>query len=58
MTKRLGWVARVAVMFVLMIGLYIYISGNVLAGSVAAVVMLIVGFFFATVSGAPTQSAP
>ena len=41
----------IAVMFVLMIGLYIYISGNVLAGSVAAVVMLIVGFFFATVSG-------
>ena len=41
----------IAVMFLLMIGLYVYISGNVLAGSVAAVVMLIVGFFFATVSG-------
>jgi putative OPT family oligopeptide transporter len=31
--------------------LYIYISGQVLAGVVAAVIMLIVGFFFATVSG-------
>jgi putative OPT family oligopeptide transporter len=41
----------IAVMFLLMIGLYVYISGNVLAGAVAAVVMLIVGFFFATVSG-------
>jgi putative OPT family oligopeptide transporter len=41
----------IAVVFVLMIALYIYISGNVLAGTVAAVVMLIVGFFFATVSG-------
>ena len=38
-------------MFLLMIALYIYISGNVVAGVVAAVVMLIVGFFFATVSG-------
>jgi len=43
--------SMIAVMFLLMIGLYVYISGNVLAGSVAAVVMLIVGFFFATVSG-------
>ncbi len=39
------------VVFMAMIALYIYISGQVLAGSVAAVVMLIVGFFFATVSG-------
>jgi len=38
-------------MFLVMIGLYVYISGNVVAGVVAAVVMLIVGFFFATVSG-------
>ncbi len=41
----------VGVMFLLMIALYVYISGNVVAGVVAAVVMLIVGFFFATVSG-------
>jgi putative OPT family oligopeptide transporter len=41
----------IGVMFLVMIGLYIYISGNVVAGVVAAVVMLIVGFFFATVSG-------
>src|SRR6185503_9954167 len=41
----------IAMMFLVMIGLYIYISGNVVAGVVAAVVMLIVGFFFATVSG-------
>src|SRR5438552_4736301 len=41
----------IAVMFALMIALYIYISGNLTAGIVAAVVMLIVGFFFATVSG-------
>ena len=41
----------IAVMFVCMVALYIYFSGNVLAGFVAAVVMLIVGFFFATVSG-------
>jgi putative OPT family oligopeptide transporter len=41
----------IAVMFAAMIGLYIYISGQVLAGVVAAVIMLIVGFFFATVSG-------
>jgi len=41
----------IGVMFLVMIGLYVYISGNVAAGVVAAVVMLIVGFFFATVSG-------
>ena len=41
----------IGVMFLLMIALYVYISGNVAAGVVAAVVMLIVGFFFATVSG-------
>jgi putative OPT family oligopeptide transporter len=41
----------IGVMFLVMIGLYVYISGNVVAGVVAAVVMLIVGFFFATVSG-------
>ena len=41
----------IGVVFLLMIALYIYISGQVVAGMVAAVVMLIVGFFFATVSG-------
>ncbi len=34
-----------------MIALYFYISGQIVAALVAAVVMLIVGFFFATVSG-------
>ena len=43
--------SMIAVVFGLMIALYIYLSGNVTAGVVAAVVMLIVGFFFATVSG-------
>ena len=42
----------IALMFVLMCFLYIHISGTGLAGAIlAAVVMLIVGFFFATVSG-------
>jgi putative OPT family oligopeptide transporter len=41
----------IGLMFLLMIALYIYISGQILAGVVAAVVMLLVGFFFATVSG-------
>ena len=41
----------IGVVFAAMIGLYIYFSGNVVAGVVAAVVMLILGFFFATVSG-------
>jgi len=41
----------IGLMFLLMIGLYIYFSGNVVAGIVAAVVMIIVGFFFATASG-------
>ncbi len=41
----------IAVVFALMLTLYVYISGNAVAGVVAAVVMLIVGFFFATVSG-------
>ena len=43
--------ALIGVTFALMIALYIYFSGNVVAGVVAAVVMLLVGFFFATVSG-------
>jgi putative OPT family oligopeptide transporter len=41
----------IGIVFALMIGLYIYFAQNVVAGVVAAVVMLILGFFFATVSG-------
>lgn len=41
----------IVIVFGLMIALYIYFSGDVLGGLVAALVMLIVGFFFATVSG-------
>src|SRR5882757_7110276 len=41
----------IALMFVLMCFLYIHISGLVLPAILAAVVMIIVGFFFATVSG-------
>jgi len=41
----------IGVVFAVMIALYIYFSGNIVAGMVAAVVMLILGFFFATVSG-------
>jgi putative OPT family oligopeptide transporter len=41
----------IALVFVLMIGLYIYFSNSVSAGLVAALVMLVLGFFFATVSG-------
>ncbi len=41
----------IALMFVLMCWLYIYISGLHLPAILAAVVMIIVGFFFATVSG-------
>jgi putative OPT family oligopeptide transporter len=41
----------IGVMFVLMCGLYVQISGLVWPALLAAVVMLLVGFFFATVSG-------
>jgi putative OPT family oligopeptide transporter len=41
----------IGVIFAAMIVLYSYLSGGILAGSVAAVVMLGVGFCFATVSG-------
>lgn len=41
----------IALMFVLMCFLYIHISGLTLPAILAAVVMLIVGFFFATISG-------
>jgi putative OPT family oligopeptide transporter len=43
--------ALIAVVFVAMVGLYIYFSGRIVGGVVAAIVMLILGFFFATVSG-------
>ena len=41
----------IGVVFVLMAILYIYLSGMVGGGLLAAVVMLLAGFFFATVSG-------
>jgi putative OPT family oligopeptide transporter len=41
----------IALMFVLMCVLYVHISGLVWPAILAAIVMLIVGFFFATVSG-------
>ena len=41
----------IAVVFAAMIAVYIYFSGQVVGGVVAAIVMLILGFFFATVSG-------
>ncbi|HEY7210631.1 MAG TPA: oligopeptide transporter, OPT family [Bryobacteraceae bacterium] len=41
----------IGLVFALMIALYIYFSGQVAGGIVAAVIMLILGFFFATVSG-------
>jgi putative OPT family oligopeptide transporter len=43
--------ALIGVVFLVMIALYIYFAGAVTAGVVAAVIMLILGFFFATVSG-------
>jgi putative OPT family oligopeptide transporter len=41
----------IALMFVLMCALYVQLSGQVAGGIAAAVVMIIAGFFFATVSG-------
>ena len=41
----------IGLVFLVMIVLYIYFSGQVLGGIVAAGVMLVLGFFFATVSG-------
>ena len=41
----------IGVMFVLMVALYIYLAGEVASGVVAAIAMLIIAFFFATVSG-------
>ncbi len=43
--------ALIGVVWLVMTGLYIYLSGSLVGGIVAAVVMLVVGFFFATVSG-------
>jgi putative OPT family oligopeptide transporter len=43
--------ALIAIVFAVMIALYVYFSGQVTGGVVAAAVMLILGFFFATVSG-------
>lgn len=43
--------ALIAVVFVLMCFLYVYMSGMVMGAIVAAIVMLLAGFFFATVSG-------
>lgn len=41
----------IGVVFAAMIAIYIYFSGGLVSGVVAAVTMLILGFFFATVSG-------
>src|SRR5213594_2848297 len=41
----------IGVTFIVMAILYVYLAGTVLVGLVAAVVMLIAGFFFSTVSG-------
>jgi len=41
----------IGLMFLVMIGLYHYIAGNMAAALVAAAVMIVIGFFFATVSG-------
>ena len=43
--------AGIGVMFICMILLYTYFSGTLPGGVVAALVMLVVGFFFAAVSG-------
>jgi len=43
--------ALIGIVFAVMIALYIYFSGQVTGGIMAAAVMLVLGFFFATVSG-------
>jgi putative OPT family oligopeptide transporter len=48
-SKVVFWL--IFLVFLFMIGLYTYFSGHIVSGLVAAAVMLIVGFFFATVSG-------
>ncbi len=44
-------IGLIGVVFAVMVGLYVYFSQQFIGGFVAAVVMLILGFFFATVSG-------
>ena len=51
MRRRPSSLADRASVFVLMIVLYIYFTGLVTGAIVAALVMLVAGFFFATVSG-------
>src|SRR4051794_14165378 len=41
----------IGIVFAVMIALYVYFSGGFVSGLVAAATMLILGFFFATVSG-------
>lgn len=43
--------ALIGLMFCLMLALYFYLSGQILVAVVAGIVMLVMGFFFATVSG-------
>ena len=43
--------ALIGLMFIAMIALYVYLSKQPIGGVVAAIVMLIIAFFFATVSG-------
>lgn len=43
--------ALIGLVFLVMIALYIYFSGSVANGLIAAACMLVLGFFFATVSG-------
>jgi len=44
-------IAMIGAMFLAMIGLYYFLSGNAVASLVAAIVMIVVGFFFAAISG-------
>jgi putative OPT family oligopeptide transporter len=41
----------IGLMFLAMIALYIYLSGQTMGGIVAATIMIVIAFFFATVSG-------
>jgi putative OPT family oligopeptide transporter len=41
----------IGIVFLAMIALYMFLSGQLIGGIVAATVMIVVGFFFATVSG-------
>jgi putative OPT family oligopeptide transporter len=43
--------ALIGLMFLVMLGVYYYFAGNPIAALVAAVIMIVIGFFFATVSG-------